>query len=155
MMVPLTALAIGVILFLFFYRTISLNKISELNKLSLQKHNLQEKYDFLRNQKKELQKDIEKKKQEFLTLQNNQEGIRTVSSEDLPAEENNGNEQISQFLIKKGKITLEQNEKVLKKMSVLQMDYLGVCVALGIIDITTAKQAMQANPNVSKTTPSK
>lgn len=150
MILPILVLIVGVGIFLFLYRAISLNKISELSRLTTKQENLKNKYDFLLNQKRELKKEIENKKRDLTTLRNNQDGIKTISVEDLDVEDVDENEKVSRYLIQEGKITMEQNEKVLQKMEVLQMDYIGVCMTLGYINLDTAKKAIKINKVVSK-----
>lgn len=151
MIPPILIFIAGLCIFLYLYHFISQNRSSELNRLELQRKKLQDKYEFLRNHRKEVATELEQKKNELQTLRNSQDGIRTISSDDLDIQDVDENEKISRFLLQEGKITLEQNEKVLKKMDLLQMDYLGVCMALGIIDLATAKRTMKINKIKSKT----
>jgi len=150
MIVPIIILALAAGIFLFLYRAISMNKTAELNSLATQKQTLKGKYQFMVNHRKELKQELEKKEKQLITLQNNQEGIKTVSIADLAAEDVDENEKVSRYLIQEGKITMEQNEKVLQKMEILQMDYIGVCMTLGYIDIKTAKNAIKINKIHSK-----
>ena len=103
------------------------------------------------DQTKMLKKECEEKERQLTTLRNNQEGIKTISLEDLDIEDIDENEKVSRYLIQEGKITMEQNEKVLQKMNILQMDYLGVCMTLGFINLDTAKKAIKINKIISRT----
>lgn len=150
MLFPLLIFFTAVIIFLYLYRNISLNKITETNSFQTKIENLKQKYEFMRGRKRELERELKDKKRQLATLRNNQEGIRTISADDLDVEEIDENEKVSRFLIQEGKITLEQNEKVLKKMEVLQLDYIGVCMTLGYIDIETAKRVIKINKIASK-----
>ncbi|MBI9079105.1 MAG: hypothetical protein JEY79_05125 [Pseudodesulfovibrio sp.] len=115
MMIPTVALGIGILAFLFLYQVISRNKVSKMNSLAMQKQNAQSKYEFMLNHKRELKKELEEKKRKLATLRNNQQGIKTISSDDLEIKDIDDNEKVSRYLIQHGKITMEQNIKVLKK----------------------------------------
>ncbi|WP_229593744.1 hypothetical protein [Pseudodesulfovibrio sediminis] len=122
-----------------------MNKTTNLNTLSQEHQKVQSKYEFMVKHKKELIKELAEKEKALTSLRNNREGLKTISADDLDLNEADENEKVSRYLISQGKITMEQNEKVLKKMDVLKLDYLGVCLALGLIDIKTGKQAIKAN----------
>ena len=151
MIIPIIILAIVAGVFLLIYRTISQDKVSKLRALESQKKTAKSKYEFMLAQKRELQKESEEKGKQLISLQNNQEGIKTISLDDLDVEEVDESEKVSRYLIQEGKITVEQNEKVLKKMDILQMDYLGVCITLGFINLDTAKRAIKVNKVISRT----
>jgi len=151
MLIPLIILSLAAVGFLFLYRAISLKRIAEVNRLQAQTENIKAKYEFMLGQKRELERKIKDQESTLMTLRNNQDGIRIVSVEDLNISGEDENEKVSRYLIQQGKITLEQNEKVLKKMNVLQMDYIGVCLTLGFIDLATAKLALKVNKVKSKT----
>jgi sortase (surface protein transpeptidase) len=145
MLIPLLILIVAIFIFLLIYRAISQNKISKENELETQKKTAKSNYEFMRNQKKELTEELQEKERQLTTLYNNQEGIKTISIKDLDVEEVDEKEKVGRYLLQGGKITLEQNEKVLQKMELLQMDYLGVCMTLGFIDLETAKKAIKVN----------
>ena len=151
MILPIIILIVIVGVFLFIYQMISQNKIFKLNALAAQKKTAKSKYEFMMDQTKVLKKECEEKERQLTTLRNNQEGIKTISLEDLDIEDIDENEKVSRYLIQEGKITMEQNEKVLQKMNILQMDYLGVCMTLGFINLDTAKKAIKINKIISRT----
>ncbi len=151
MILPIIILIVIVGVFLFIYQMISQNKIFKLNALASQKKTAKSKYEFMMDQTKMLKKECEEKERQLTTLRNNQEGIKTISLEDLDIEDIDENEKVSRYLIQEGKITMEQNEKVLQKMNILQMDYLGVCMTLGFINLDTAKKAIKINKIISRT----
>ncbi|WP_281762424.1 hypothetical protein [Pseudodesulfovibrio nedwellii] len=95
--------------------------------------------------RKELKAELEEKIQRLTRLRNNQEGVKIISSDDLNIEDVDDTEKISRYLLQNSKITLEQNERALKKMEILKMDFLAVCLALGFVDMETSKQALKAN----------
>nr|WP_321514159.1 hypothetical protein [uncultured Pseudodesulfovibrio sp.] len=95
--------------------------------------------------RRELKNELEEKIQRLTRLRSNQDGIKIFSSEDLNIEDADDTEKFSQYLIQHGKITLEQNERALKKMDILKMDFLAVCLALGFIDMKTSQKALKAN----------
>lgn len=139
----------GVVLF-FIMNTISTKHLAEANALESQKHALLNKFDFMVNQRKALRKEIEKKEQELASMRHGQEGIRTFSSRDLQIDNESDDQKMSRYLIQEGRISLEQNENVIKKMEVLKMDYIAACLTLGYIDLATAKKAMKINKISSK-----
>lgn len=135
----------------FVMNSISSKRLSDVNSLESQKRSLESKLDFMVNQRSELRQEIEDKERELYTLQNNQEGIKTFSARDLDISDENDDDKISRYLIQEGKISLEQNEKILKKMELLKMDFIAASLALGFIDLKTAQQAMKINKVKSKT----
>lgn len=151
MILPIIIIAALIFVFLFIFRAISQNKLSILTALEAQRKSAKSKYDFMLSQKRELTREIKDKERQLATLRNNQQGIKTISVADLDVKEIDENEKVSMYLIQEGKITMEQNEKVLQKMGILQMDYLGVCMTLGYIDLDTAKKAIKVNKVVSRT----
>ena len=150
MIIPLTILGVGIVALALFLHSVSRFKISEINSLENQRVTLKGKFDFMISQRRELRKEVEDKERQLATLRNNQEGIKTISARDLDIVDVDENEKVSRYLIQEGKITLEQNEKVLQKMEIMQMDYIGSCLALGYIDLNTAKKAVKINKISSK-----
>lgn len=145
MTLPVIAAALFFVGAFFVYRSISQKGSSELNALENKRVALYQRYEFMVNQRKSLRTEVKDKERQVATLRNSQHGIKTISASDLDIEETDENEKVSRYLLQEGKITLEQNEKVLKKMGILQMDYLGVCLTLGFIDIEVAKKAIKIN----------
>ncbi|BDQ36529.1 hypothetical protein SYK_08890 [Pseudodesulfovibrio nedwellii] len=145
MTIPLIILCLTVLIFIFLLRMISQYKISNLNFLSNEQQKIQSKYDFMVKHRKELKAELEEKIQRLTRLRNNQEGVKIISSDDLNIEDVDDTEKISRYLLQNSKITLEQNERALKKMEILKMDFLAVCLALGFVDMETSKQALKAN----------
>lgn len=139
-------LLIGVLAVVFFiYHSISQKAAMQLNALEKQRATLVQRYEFMVDQRKALKEEVKDKERELTTLRNNESGLKTISARDLELDEVDENDKVSRYLIQKGKLTLEQNERVLKKMETLQMDYLGVCLTLGLIDMKTAQKAIKIN----------
>lgn len=136
---------IGLLLFIFLFRTISQRKEMEINSLHHKQLEVQEKYDFLASQKKALTAELAQKEEQLATLKNNTQGLKPLFSDGVEFQGMDETERISRYLLSSGKITLEQNERALNKMEILKLDFLGVCVALGFIDLETSKQALKAN----------
>lgn len=134
----------------FVMNTISTKHLAEINALESQKHALVNKFDFMLNQRKMLEKEIEQKEEELATMRNSQEGIKTFSSRELHIDNESDDQKMSRYLLQEGKISLEQNEKVMKKMDIIKMDYVATCLALGYIDLNTAKKAIKINKISSK-----
>lgn len=145
MLGPVTILILlGVILF-YVINKISTIRLEEINALEDKRKSLINRYEYMVNQCNDLQNQVIAKERQLTTLRNNETGIKTISANDLDMSELDENEKISRYLIQEGKITLEQHEKTIQKMDVLQMDYLGTCLALGFIDLQTAKKTMKIN----------
>jgi hypothetical protein len=150
-MVTLFTILIVIALVLFFVlNTISSKRLSEINALESEKRTQESKFEFMINQRSELRKEIDDKERELANLKHGQEGIKTYSSYDLNISNESDNDKVSRYLIQEGKITLEQNEKVLKKMELLKMDFLGAALTLGYIDLKTAQQTMKVNKVTTK-----
>ncbi|QGY40954.1 hypothetical protein GM415_12725 [Pseudodesulfovibrio cashew] len=147
----LILLVSAVLLFLAINK-ISAQRVREVNALDSQKRSMEHRLEFMLKQRKELRKELEDKERKLSTLKNSQDGIKTVSAGDLGIEDENEDQKVSRYLLQEGKISLEQNEKVMQKMSVLKMDFLGSCLALGYIDLKTAQKAMKVNKIKSKAT---
>ncbi len=145
MTIPIIILCLIALIFVFLIRSISLYKASSMNSLCLEQQKIQSKYDFMVKHRRELKNELEEKIQRLTRLRSNQDGIKIFSSEDLNIEDADDTEKFSQYLIQHGKITLEQNERALKKMDILKMDFLAVCLALGFIDMKTSQKALKAN----------
>lgn len=144
-MTPIILIIALLAIVFFIYRSISQQAAMKLNALEKQRINLIQRYEFMREQRKTLKAEVSEKERQLTTLRNNESGLRTISASDLDIDEVDDNEKLSRYLIQEGKISLEQNEKVLRKMETLQMDYLGVCLTLGLIDIKTAQRAIKIN----------
>ncbi|MGL1862079.1 MAG: hypothetical protein OCC46_06110 [Pseudodesulfovibrio sp.] len=97
------------------------------------------------DQKRELNQEIQDKENELSRLRNGQEGIQTYTTKEMEIGEVDESELVSRYLLKEGKISLEQNENALDKMETMKLDFLGTCLTLGYIDINTAKKAAKVN----------
>lgn len=151
MIIPITILVIGAVALFLITSKISASRVEKIRALEKTKRSLHSKFEFLLNQKREMNREIEDKERQATTLRNSQHGgIKPVSASDLDIEDIDDNQKVSRYLIQEGKITLEQNETVLQKMGLMQMDYIGACLALGFIDINTAKKAIKLNKISSK-----
>ncbi len=145
MTTPLIILAAGLFIFFYFYRGITQKKVSEKFSLENKKQSAQNKYEFMVGHRRSLKEELADKERQLQTLRNSQEGIKTISASDLDISDVSDDEKVSRYLIQEGKISLEQNEKVLNKMDTLQMDFLGTCLTLGFIDAKTAQKAIKIN----------
>jgi len=115
-----------------------------MNELNNRQNDLQTRHQSLRDQKRDLERDLINKEQTLASLRSSQGGIRGITVADLEAAEADENEKIGRYLLNQGKITREQHDRALKKMEILKMDYIGVCMALGFIDLETVRQAEKA-----------
>lgn len=140
-MIPIALLVLFFGGFLLFFRGITKRRTHQLAELASQRATVEGKYRVMVDQKKILKAELEEKERALSTLRANLDGLKTISASDLDISDIDENEKISRYLIQEGKITLEQNEKVLNQMANIQMDYIGVCLTLGYIDLETAKKA--------------
>jgi predicted nuclease with TOPRIM domain len=136
----------GLFLAIFFvaFRMISKYRYATMNELQNRQNDLETRHHSLREQKRLLDRELVNKEQALATLRSTQGDIRGITVADLEAAEANENEKIGRYLLNQGKITREQHERALKKMEILKMDYIGVCMALGFIDLETGRQAEKA-----------
>jgi hypothetical protein len=136
----------GLFLALFFIsmRMISKYRYATMNELNNRQNELETRHQSLREQKRDMERDITNKEQTLASLRSVQGDFRGVSVADLEAAETDDNEKIGRYLLNQGKITKEQHKRALKKMEVLKMDYIGVCMALGFIDLETGRKAEKA-----------
>lgn len=150
MFITVVIISIAAIGLFFVINKISTNRAMKIQSLERQRNTLIDKYDFMIKRRKELRKLVEQKEQEVQTLRNSSAGLKTLSSKDLDIVEVDENQKVSNYLIQEGKISVEQNEKILNKMDVMKIDYLGACLAMGFIDMDTAKRAIKINKLTSK-----
>jgi hypothetical protein len=136
----------GLFLAIFFvaFRMISKYRFATMNELKNRQNELEMRHQSLRDQKRDLERDVINKEQVLASLRSKQGDIRGITVADLEAAEADENEKIGRYLLNQGKITREQHERTLKKMEILKMDYIGVCMALGFIDLETGMQAEKA-----------
>jgi hypothetical protein len=136
----------GLFLAIFFvvFRMISKYRYATMNELHNRQNELETRHQSLRDQKRDLERDQANKEQALAALRSDQGDIRGISVADLEAAEADENEKIGRYLLNQGKISREQHDRALKKMEVLKMDYIGVCMALGFIDLETGRQAEKA-----------
>lgn len=131
--------------FFIIFRMISKYRYATMNELNNQQYEITSRHESMRTQKRDLQREIATKEQALATLKSNVGAVRSISVADLEvASGSNENEKIGQYLMNQGKLTREQHERAIKKMEVLKMDYIGVCMALGFIDLETGTQAKKA-----------
>ncbi len=145
MTIPLILLTLCVLGLVFFLKGNSQRRISEMNALEEEKNALKNKFEFMKDQRRELKKLIQDKENELARVRRGQEGIKTFSAKEMDLGEVNESDMVSRYLIKEGKITMEQNEKVLGKMETMKMDFLATCLTMGYIDIKTAEKATKVN----------
>jgi len=146
MIISIIIILAALLLFGLFFRAISMNKMAKLQEMEAQKKDIMTKYEFIRDQKRELTNELSRKEQQLATLHMSGEGIKTLSSREINIDsEDSPDEKISRYLLQKGTINLEQSEKVHQKKATLQMDFLGICLTLGYIDLETAQDALRAN----------
>lgn len=145
MTIPLILLVVCVAGLFFFLKSNSQRRIAEINRLEDERHALQNKYDYMVEQRKELLKLIDDKENELAAVKRGQTGIQSYTAKEMDLGEVDESDKVSRYLLKEGKLTLEQDDKARKQMATLKMDYLGACLTLGYIDINTAKKAAKIN----------
>lgn len=128
---------VSVVVLFAVIRGMQSNLDMHVKQLNEERKTIEEKYLFTRRRNKDLKKQI-------ANLQN----ALTLMEHDMkPALPEAGNKEtlqddtrrISNHMITKGLLTVEQNEKALGKMEILNMDFLGTCLALGYIDLDKAR----------------
>ncbi|KAB1443608.1 hypothetical protein [Pseudodesulfovibrio senegalensis] len=137
MWLSLALCTLSVILLIAVIRGMQSNLDAHIKRLDKEKQAVEEKYLFNRRRNKELKKQIADM-QNALTLMAHDMKPRL----DVPEEENaqrDDTRRISDHMVTKGLLTVEQNEKALDKMENLNMDFLGTCLALGYIDLDKAR----------------
>ncbi|MBG0790075.1 MAG: hypothetical protein H0S80_06205 [Desulfovibrionaceae bacterium] len=134
MTVPLIILGVLVVVTLFSFRSISLNKINTLSDLTRDKQAVKTQYDYLVRRKADLEAELAEKEKLLTALVSSQQGPRIKTASEMRIDEDSEDERVSNLLLSMGKISLEENEKIKKKMDVLKMDFLTTSLALGFID---------------------
>jgi len=136
-------LLVGVIFTVLFW-SISKHRQESVSRLIVEKQAVQDRYNALVHQKKGLTQKVDKLERKAKALRTDTPFIETVEIAHLDMDDDD-TERHSRYLISQGKISLEQNEIALKKMALMKMDYLGVCLSLGFIDLETSKKTTKAN----------
>lgn len=120
------------------------NMRAELRRLVEEEKAIEEKYLFSKRKNSELKKEI-KALEVSLTLHEH-----NIQSVDIPFEKNpNATEsdetmRVSQYMLTHGMLTVEQNENALNKVKNMRMDFIGICLTLGYIDLNKAKGIIKA-----------
>ncbi|WP_207259652.1 hypothetical protein [Desulfovibrio sp. Huiquan2017] len=144
MMTFSTIFGLALAVFFVIFRMISKHRYATMNELFNRQHELELRHQSLRDRKRTLERELADKGQALTALKSNRFEIRSISVADLEADDTDENEKIGRYLLNQGKITQEQHKRALKKMEILKMDYIGVCMALGFIDLETGRQAEKA-----------
>lgn len=132
-------------LFFILFRMISKHRYTTLDALQDEQHELTTRHDLLAAQRRDLQREITEKETLLASLRAKDTPLPGASMHDLDMEdEEDSTAAYSRYLLTQKKITLEQHERAMQKMSILKMDYLGVCITLGFIDLETSQQAQKA-----------
>ncbi|WP_272701243.1 hypothetical protein [Desulfovibrio sp. Fe33] len=130
--------------FVTAFRALSRHRHATMARLTDERREIDALHQSLTKQRRELQRERTSKEQILCSLKNNQGIVQTASVADLETLETDDNEKIGRYLLARGKITMEQHERALQKMNILKMDYLGVCLTLGFIDLETSQKAKKA-----------
>ncbi|WP_419788155.1 hypothetical protein [Pseudodesulfovibrio sp.] len=146
MLIFILILAAAIIIVIAIHHSISMESIIRINELEGEKQRIVSKYEFLRTQKEELDHELAEKEHRLATLRNSGDGIKTGASVELPDDDEpkDSTGKTSNYLIRKGLISLEQSEKAMGKMKTLGMDFLSTCLTLGYIDLDAAKATSKA-----------
>lgn len=140
MIIPIILLCVGVAAAVFFFRRFSMDKIATISELTKQRQSVEAKYNFLLRRKMDLAAELAKKEKRLTTLLNNQQGMRIKTAAEMDISEESEDERVSNLLLSIGKISLEDNEKIKKKKTLLKMDFLTTALALGFIDGELSKK---------------
>ncbi|AMK11565.1 hypothetical protein [Pseudodesulfovibrio indicus] len=131
-------------IFFIVFRMISKHRYETLNALQNEQHELTSKHESLVAQRRELQREIADKETLLASLRSMNIPLPDISIQDLEAGDTDESASYSRYLLNQKKITPDQNQRALQKMEILKMDYLGVCMTLGFIDLETSQQAQRA-----------
>ena len=135
---------ISLLIFIFLYRQVTLYRVRVCNDLNNEQTKIQARFKATVERKRELVQELADKEIRLATLRNYGGRAPSVATGKLDLDEPDITERISRHLLSNGIITLEQNERALQKMEVLRMDFLGVCAALGFIDLKTSQETLAA-----------
>lgn len=139
MWLPLLLSIISVGVLVLLVKNMRASMIETLKELVLEEREIEEKYLFTQRRNRELKKEFKDMEVALTLLKNDLGSIPAPSEADPEETEEEETERVSQYMLSKGLITAEQNEKALDKMSILSMDFLGICLTLGYIDLEKAK----------------
>ena len=140
MLVSISLLFICAGLAIFFFRLTTQNKVAAMNSLAKRRKKLQEKYDYMLGKKWELKAELSQQTKELETLINNQDGIKIRTAAGISISEDEEEKKISTYLLASGKLSLESDHKIRRKMPILKMSYLSTGVTLGFIDLETSEK---------------
>lgn len=126
-------------------KTFRASMFAQLKKLVEEEHAVEERYLFAQRRNKDLKKEIKKLEKDLTMAEYEMRPSDLPPIEkDKPPSRKEEAERLSQYMLSHGMLTVEQTEKALKKMSSLRMDYLGICLTLGYIDLKKAKAIVKS-----------
>ncbi|WP_147821215.1 hypothetical protein [Salidesulfovibrio onnuriiensis] len=140
MWLTLTIIIISVAVLFLLIKSMRAAMRSKLKQLLAEESDIEEKLLYAQRRNKELKKEIKTLEQQITMAEHDMRPVDLPPIEtDKPPTRKEEAERLSQYMLSHGMLTVEQAEKALKKMSSLRMDYLGVCLTLGFIDLNKAK----------------
>ena len=152
MTVLLLFFGLSMVIFIFLYRQVTLYRVRVFNELRHEQSRAQSHFDAMAGRKRELAQELAEKEALLSKLRNNRGKAAPAPTRDQDLDHMDQTEKISRHLLSHGLITLEQNERALQKMNILKMDFLGVCAALGFVDLKTSQEVL-ATIKESKSAP--
>lgn len=146
---PLILFGLSLVLTVWAYRAMLSGMRKRLRNLAVEERDVEERYLHLSRRKKQLSKELKDlENRAILTQTDISSASHATEDIDYGEADSKLNDQdmrrASEYMISKGVITIDQNEKAMSKMEAMNMDYLGVCITLGYIDIEVAKNVVKA-----------
>ncbi|GAB7023474.1 hypothetical protein [Salidesulfovibrio brasiliensis] len=147
---PLLIFGASLLLTVWAYRAIVNGMRTRLRELAVEEREIEERYLHLSRRKKQLDKELkELETQAILTQKDISAANYAMEMEEIGQDRKSqgisdeDTKRASEYMISKGLITIDQNERAMNKMEAMNMDFLGVCITLGYIDLETAKNVVK------------
>ncbi len=136
----LTLIIISIVVMFLLIKSMRAAMRTKLKQLLQEEQKIEEKLLFAQRRNKELKKEIKDLELQITLAEHEMRPVDMPPIEkERPPSHKEEAERVSQYMLSHGLLTVEQNEKAMQKMSTLRMDFLGVCLTLGYIDLNKAK----------------
>ncbi|WP_018124580.1 hypothetical protein [Desulfovibrio oxyclinae] len=150
MVLPLIIFGISLLLTVWIYRSMMNSMRNRIRALVSEEREAEERYLHLSRRKKTLQRELKDLKnravlaRKDISLAEHQAEDREPIK-DTPQDRNDPDlQRAAEYMINKGLITIDQSERAINKMEAMNMDYLGVCITLGYVEMEAAKGVVKA-----------
>lgn len=150
-MVPhLIIFGISLLLTAWAHRSMMNAMRRRIRALAEEEREVEERYLHLSRRKKQLQNELKELKNRAVLARKDISFAEHQPEEkepikDTPQDRNDPDlQRAAEYMINKGLITIDQSERAINKMEAMNMDYLGVCITLGYVDMEAAKGVVKA-----------